>query len=202
MPPKLLFLPGASGNTAFWHPVAELIGHHSEMVFLGWPGIGTTPPEQGVTDIQDFVAKAVASIDQPTALIAQSMGGVVGILAALQRPQFVTHLVLAALSGGIDTRGLGAQDWRPPKDEMTTDVQYAFARYSENLETRLQELRMRTLLLWGTDDPISPVAVGQRVASLCRRSRLHVVQGGGHTFASTHAALVAPLVREHLFEAD
>jgi poly(3-hydroxyoctanoate) depolymerase len=198
MPSKLIFLPGASGNTGFWHPVAALLTHPAQQVFIGWPGIGTTPPENGVTGIHDFVARTVAEIDQPTALIAQSMGGVVAILAARHRPRFVTHLVLAALSGGIETAGLGALDWRPPKNEITTGLQYAFASYCENLEAELQESDAKTLLLWGESDPVSPVTVGRRVASLCNRSEFHVIQGGAHTFASTRAHLVAPLIDKHL----
>lgn len=169
---------------------------------MGWPGIGNTPAEEGVTGIRDFVARTVAEIDQPTALVAQSMGGVVAILAARQRPKFVTHLVLAALSGGIETTGFGARDWRPPKLKLPDELQYAFASYSENLESALNEIQAKTLLLWGNDDPISPIAVGQRVGSFCKRSELHVILGAGHIFASTHAALVAPLINEHLSRAD
>lgn len=201
MPSKLIFLPGASGDTEFWRPAAALIDHPAERVFIGWPGIGPTPAEEGVAGISDFVAKTVAEIDQPTALIAQSMGGVVAILAARQRPQFVTHLALAALSGGIDTSGLGAHDWRPPKHEMTEGLQHAFASYGENLEPALKELTTKILLLWGIDDPISPITVGRRVASLCHGSELHLVQGGGHTFASTCAAQVAPLINAYLSKA-
>ena len=201
MPSKLIFLPGASGNTEFWRPAAELLTHSAQKVFIGWPGIGATPPEIGVTGIQDFVSRTVAEINQPTALIAQSMGGVVAILAARQRPQFVTHLVLVALSGGIETSDLGAHDWRPPENEITTELRYAFACYRENLEAELKESHAKTLLLWGESDPVSPVAVGRRVASLCAHCEFHVIQGGTHTFAGTHAHLVAPLINAHLSKA-
>ena len=201
MPSKLLFLSGASGNTEFWRPVAGLIDHPSEKVFIGWPGIGATPAEDGVTGIQDFVSRTVAQIDQPTALVAQSMGGVIAILAARQRPQLVTHIILTALSGGIETGDLGVSDWRPPKQEMTAELEYAFASYSDNLEAELKQIKAKTLLIWGASDPVSPVAVGKRVASLCQHSELHVIPGGTHTFANTHAALVAPLINEHLSRA-
>ena len=147
MPSKLLFLPGATGSTEFWRPAATLIGHPAEKTFVGWPGIGSTPAEEGTTGTQDFVSRVVAQIDQPTALVAQSMGGVIAILAACQRPQLVTHLVLAALSGGIDMSGLDVRDWRPPKHEMTGELRYAFASYSENLETQLKSLKVELLLL-------------------------------------------------------
>ena len=113
MPSKLLFLPGASGNTDFWKPVSERIDHPEARVFCGWPGFGATPEDADVRGIDDLVARVVAHIDRPTAIAAQSMGGVIAIRAALQCPQLVTHLVLAVTSGGIDISDLGAEDWRP-----------------------------------------------------------------------------------------
>jgi pimeloyl-ACP methyl ester carboxylesterase len=72
-----------------------------------------TPPDPSVRGIDDLVAKVAAQIDQPTAFIAQSMGSVIAMRVALERPDFVTHLVLAVTSGGIDVMTLGGQDWRP-----------------------------------------------------------------------------------------
>lgn len=75
-PAKLIFLPGASGNTQFWQPVAERLTHLAQPVHIGWPGFGDTPPMPGVTGMSDLVARVLAEIDQPTALVAQSMGGI------------------------------------------------------------------------------------------------------------------------------
>jgi pimeloyl-ACP methyl ester carboxylesterase len=55
-----------------------------------------------------------------------------------------------------------------------------------------------TLLVRGEADPISPPAVGRRLLSLLPSASLHVIPGGGHDIAQTHAALVADLVRRHL----
>ena len=57
---------------------------------------------------------------------------------------------------------------------------------------------MPALLLWGDCDPISPVRVGERLASLLPNAHLHVVQGGDHDLAETHASVIAPLIDEHL----
>ncbi len=108
-PAKLIFLPGASGNTQFWHPVAERLAHPAQQVHIGWPGFGDTPPVPDVTGMSDLVARVLAEIDRPTALVAQSMGGIVAVLAALERPELITHLVLTVTSGGVDMSALGAQ---------------------------------------------------------------------------------------------
>ncbi len=108
MPRKLLFLPGASGNTQFWRPVADLLSYSAEKTHLGWPGLGSTPTDPSINGIHGLVARVVAQIDRPTALIAQSMGGVIAIRAALERPDRITHLVLTVTSGGVDISDLGA----------------------------------------------------------------------------------------------
>ncbi|WP_420232649.1 alpha/beta fold hydrolase [Pseudomonas sp. ABY48] len=71
-PAKLIFLPGASGNTQFWHPVAERLAHPAQQVHIGWPGFGDTPPVPDVTGMSDLVARVQAEIDRPTALVAAS----------------------------------------------------------------------------------------------------------------------------------
>lgn len=83
-------MPGASGDTDFWKPVANLLSHPGERIHFGWPGFGSTPPDSTVNGIEDLVAKVVEKIDGPTALIAQSMGGVIAVCTALQRPNQVT----------------------------------------------------------------------------------------------------------------
>jgi pimeloyl-ACP methyl ester carboxylesterase len=57
---------------------------------------------------------------------------------------------------------------------------------------------MPTLLLWGDSDPISPIRVGERLASLLPNAHLHIVQGGDHDLAETHAAAIGPLIDKHL----
>ncbi|OWW18059.1 alpha/beta fold hydrolase [Noviherbaspirillum denitrificans] len=197
---QLLFLPGALGRTELWLPVADRLAHPAPKIHIGWPGFGSTPPDPEVKGIDDLVAKVVSQINQPTALIAQSMGGVVAIRAALEKPDLVTHLVLSVTSGGIDMRKHGAQDWRASFLAAHPSLPRWFSAYQEDLTTKLPELHIPTLLLWGDADPISPVGAGERLASLLPRAKLHILPGGEHDLASTFAADVAPLIDAHLGE--
>lgn len=198
MPFQLLFLPGASGNTALWQPVANLLKHPAEKFHVGWPGFGSTPPDPAVNGIDDLVARVVEKIDRPTALVAQSMGGAIALKAALQKPGLVTHLVLSVTSGGLDVAGLGALDWRPAFMQANPSLPGWFSGYREDLTACLPGVQVPTLLLWGDADPISPVPVGQRLASLLPRAELHVFPGGDHDLASGFAREVAPLIDRHL----
>lgn len=198
MPSKLIFLPGALGRTEFWLPVAALLAHPAAKMHFGWPGFGSTPPAPEVRGIDDLVVRLLAEIDQPTALIAQSMGGIIAIRAALAKPDLVTHLVLTATSGGMDMSGLGAEDWRPSFHDAYPSLPRWFSAYHGDLTPSLGRIRMPTLLLWGDADPISPVSVGQRLVSLLPRAELHVFPGGDHDLGNTHSREIAPLIDEHL----
>lgn len=193
-PQQLLFLPGAIGNLLFWTPVADRIVYPASRNLFGWPGFGSVLPDPAVNSLDDLVTLVVKALDQPTAIIAQSMGGVVAIRAALARPDRVTHLVLAATSGGIDMAGLGAEDWRPGLFQTHPQVPRWIGEPVENLSPRLPSLRMPTLLLWGDADPISPVAVGESLRAQLPESRLHVFAGGEHDAAIAFAPETAALI--------
>lgn len=197
-PTKLLFLPGAGGNPNFWAPVSELLRHPASRAYIGWPGFGSTTSDPLINGINDLVARIVSEIDQPTALIAQSMGGVVAMQVALHRPDLITHLVLTVTSGGVDMSDLQAENWRPAFLEANPSFPRWFIDYNFDLSVNLWSINVPVLLLWGDDDPISPVAVGMRLRELLPHARLHVLPGGAHDLAYTHAASVAPLIDEHL----
>lgn len=183
-PTKLIFLPGAAGNPDFWQPVSGLLTYPASRVLLGWPGFGAVPADPQIQGIADLAAMVVREIDQPTALISQSMGGVIALLAAWQRPELVTRLVLAVTAGGIDMSEMGALDWRPGFLANNPQAPRWFAEYRNDLSGELGSLHVPSLLLCGDADPVSPVAVGKRLRELLPNSRLHVVAGGAHDLAN------------------
>ena len=194
----LLFLPGASGNTAFWQPVANGLQHRGQRRFIAWPGFGGTPNESTVNGISDLVARVVNSMCGPVDLLAQSMGGVIALRAALEKPDLVKHLVLSVTSGGLDVSALGAEDWRPMFQTQNPKLPRWFIEEREDLTGRLGELSLPVLLLWGDADPISPVSVGRRLAALLPRAELIVLKGGTHDLVCDRANEVVPYIEKHL----
>lgn len=197
-PERLLFLPGASGDTCFWRPLDQRLACRAERLHLGWPGFGDTPPRPGVNGFDDLLALVLEPLDRPCALVAQSMGGVLALRAALARPQWVTHLVLCATSGGLPMAALGAADWRASFRTSLSHLPDWFATATTDLSGRLPEIAAPTLLLWGDSDPFSPVTAGERLAMLLPDARLHVINGGDHDLGRDHAGRLAPLVDAHL----
>ncbi len=70
-----------------------------------------------------------------------------------------------------------SQDWRPDFHAANPTFPRWFADHRQDLTLQLKDISIPVLLLWGDADPISQVAVGQRLASLLARSTLHVIQG-------------------------
>jgi pimeloyl-ACP methyl ester carboxylesterase len=54
------------------------------------------------------------------------------------------------------------------------------------------------LLLWGDADPISPVAVGEKLASKLPHAELIVIAGGTHDLVRERADEIAPHIEAHL----
>jgi poly(3-hydroxyoctanoate) depolymerase len=199
-PSQLLFLPGATGNTAFWRPLADRLETNARKLIVGYPGFGSEPSDERIGSFDDLVERILTHIDQPTAIVAQSMGGVIAVRAALAKPHLVTHVVLVATSGGIDTKGLGAHDWRNGFAESYPSLPDWFISFRSDLTAELESLTQPVLLIWGDADPLSPVAVGQRLLELLPHAQLHVVAGGNHDLANVYASDLVPIIDAHLHD--
>jgi pimeloyl-ACP methyl ester carboxylesterase len=199
--PHVVFLPGAAGAPEFWAPVAERLPAGWTKVLLSWPGAGEQPHDPSVRGFEDLLALAAASLAAaPSDLVAQSMGGAVAVALALRHPERVRRLVLAATSGGIDVQRLGAADWRADyRREYPAAAPWVSAPWPDHADA-LGRVRAPTLLLWGDADPISPLAVGERLAELLPGSVLRVIAGGGHDFAHEQPGVVASMIAAHLGE--
>lgn len=195
---RILFLPGAGASPNFWKPVGARLPADWPKEYLGWPGLGEQPHDPAIRGLDDLVRMVAAKMDEPVDLVAQSMGGVIAAHLAIERPQSVRRLVLTVTSGGVDMAGLGASDWRADYRKSFPRAAAWITEERSSPGLPVERIAAPTLLIWGDCDAISPVAVGQHLASRIARSRLHVVRGGDHDVAGTHAELVASLVDEHL----
>lgn len=196
---RAIFLPGASGDSSFWAPVASRLPYPLDKVLLDWPGFGgRMPRDPDVRGLQDLVTLVLKRIDRPVDLVAQSMGGLIAIHVALRRPHMIRRMVLTATTGGIDVSRFGARDWRDEYKEAYPAAPPWFVDDRTDLTPLIPSIRSPTLLIWGDADPISPTAVGEYLARLLPRSRLVVIRGGEHMLGRDRPDDVAPLIANHL----
>ena len=193
----LIFLPGASGNTEFWQPVMSLLSEQHQKTVIAYPEFGGYSPYSGVdsfTDLQNYV---LDQLDHDAVIIAQSMGGIFAVQAALQKTNQVKALVLVATSGGIDLTPFNVADWRYDY-QLSFDVPDWFVSHVSCVDDQLYKINCPVLLIWGDKDPISPVAVGQYLNQKIIFSELYIVENGQHDLANVHAELVAQRISEFL----
>ena len=194
----ILFLPGSGASPDFWKPVGTRLPGNWPQHYFGWPGLGHQPHDPAIAGFDDLIAMVVARMTEPVDLVAQSMGGVLAARIALEHPQRVRRLVLTVTSGGVDMAKWGANDWRPAyRREYPKAADWIYEpRVAAPLP--VERIAAPTLLLWGDNDPISPLAVGEHLAARLPQARLHVVKGGGHDLAETRADEIAPMIAAFL----
>lgn len=195
---NLIFLPGASGSTTFWHPLIEKLPQHYQTKIIGYPGFGNTPQSLEVKSFEDLTNHVVDQINEESVIVAQSMGGIFAVAAALQKPQLVKGLVLIATSGGINLERFNVQDWREAYRQTFLKYPDWFITTNANYEEFLSDINIEILLIWGDQDPVSPVEVGTYLNQIFKNSRLHIVKGGDHQLAEKHADEVATQIKDYL----
>ena len=197
---KTLFLPGAGGSASFWRPLAN----HAQLdgVFFAWPGLGAEPAQPNISSIDDLIDLVAKEITEPVNIVAQSMGGYIALKLALAYPNLVKCLVLAVTSGGVPVIDLGGSDWRSNYSIAFPQAARWIADPVDDLSGQIPSIEVPTLLLWGDEDPISPVAVGERLMALFPNARLRIFPGADHDLAQTHLDAVAVEVSRHLVTAS
>ncbi len=177
-------MPGAGGRRSFWAPVAEQLRADIDVLLLGWPGFGDEPPNPAIERLSDLTAFVIERIHAPIDVVAQSMGCVVAMQLALQRPDLVQRLVLCGASGGIDLQPFGAADWREDYEDegLPESMPRWFVDDRSDLGAAIPSITAPTLLLWGERDEISPPAAAAHFEHLLPNARLEIIPGGEHSF--------------------
>ena len=124
---------------------------------VAYPSFGGYPDDVDVQSFESLQDDVLNQIQQPSVVIAQSMGGIFAVQAALQKPEQVRALVVVATSGGIDLSPFQLADWREDYQQSFTVPDW-FIQYQSDLTDSLEHIQCPVLLIWGDADPISPVA--------------------------------------------
>ena len=195
----LVFLPGAGGRASFWQPVAERLADLGQRLVFAYPGFGESPVDPTLESLDGLYRWLVERLPaEPSHVIAQSMGGVLAVRLALERPELVSSLVLVATSGGVDVARLGGAAWRRDFRASSTTAPSWFVDDRTDVTDALGHIRAPTLLLWSDSDPISPLSVARFLADRIRDSRIVTIAGGTHAFASERPDEVASILRANL----
>src|SRR5438309_7201690 len=96
--PAVVLVHGLGGSHLNWDLLAPLLTPHARVWALDLPGFGRSEPGGRRTSVPANVAVLGRFVDEvvgePAVLVGNSMGGMVSILTAGERPESVSGLVL------------------------------------------------------------------------------------------------------------
>ena len=143
MDATFVLVPGAGGAAWYWHRVVgELEGRGRNAIAVD---LAASDDSDGLAEYTDVVVDAIGR-RSPIVLVAQSMGGVVALRVALERPDLVRRLVLVATSGGVDMKRFGAGDWRAEYARRFPAARTWIIEQRPDLTDRLAEVGAPALL--------------------------------------------------------
>jgi pimeloyl-ACP methyl ester carboxylesterase len=197
-PLPLVFLPGAGGRLDLLAPVAARLAPRRPTLLCEYPGIGHAAPLPELLTLEDLQRHVLARLPERFDLVAKSMGGVLALRWALDQPDRIRKLVLLATSGGIDVAPFGGLDWRDTFRHLQPAAPTWFVDDRSDVTARLGSIQHPTLLVFGEDDLIAPVAVGRFLVERLPLARLEILPKATHELEGEHPDLLASLIEAHL----
>ena len=117
----------------------------------------------------------------------------------LAKPKVVRNILLQAYRRSeAVTDELVDMLMKPATDSGAADVFLAFTGYSQGPlpEDLLPRLSCPTILLWGTEDPWEPVAMGKELANFSTVEKFIPLEGLGHCPQDEAPEIVNPILQE------
>lgn len=172
--PTILLVHGLGGSHLNWDLLAPLLTPHGRVYAIDLPGFGRSEPGERTASVQANVAVVQRFIDEvagaPVVLVGNSMGGMISILVAGERPEAVSSLVL------LDPAVPG------PRRALDPLVAFMFVIYAipfvgerflakRRTSTTARARVIETLELCGVDpDSVPPMVIDRSITLLDERA--------------------------------
>ena len=101
--PGLVLVHGLGGSRSNWALLAPALARRRRVLVVDLPGHGRSEPLPAAPSLEPYAERVVAFAEQeglvPADYVGHSLGGLVSLRVALQRPETVRRVVLAAGAG-------------------------------------------------------------------------------------------------------
>lgn len=200
--PPLILVHGFSASSSWWRRnIADLAAQH-RVYALDLAGFGRSWPKRHFTlqrGVEDIIAWMEAMNLPAADFCGHSMGGHLCMRLAATHPDRVRRLVLVDASGLPLNARLLPLAWRGIRSSGHTHFQFAPTvvatalqagplilwsalrdLLADDVRESLQRITAPTLIVWGEQDVLVPLELGQALHLGIARSRLAIVPGAGH----------------------
>jgi pimeloyl-ACP methyl ester carboxylesterase len=222
--PALVCLHGAGGLRLT--RAHELLAERYRVVAFETPGFGESPVNDVSASLPGLAAtmrEAVSALGlERCHLWGTSFGGKLALWFATQEPERLDALVLASPAAIIE------DPWMPRPEEMAS-VLYAHPERQTNtatlspdvdakqralvhrligpprepeLEDAMRRLDVPTLVLFGTEDRLTPPGLGRFYRELLPRGHVVIVEDAAHAIYAEHPEVFASIVGDFLEQRD
>ena len=223
--PAMMHVHGFGLSGRYLLPTAELLRDDFHTLVPDLPGFGRSGKTRGGLDVPDLAHDAMRFLDdrgvERATLVGNSMGCPVIVEIAHSFPERIDRAVLVSPAGGVYNQPLGramgqlARDGgrEPPRmarvatpDYVRFGIPSTFQMFRALTQyptlARLLEMRIPTLVVVGTKDPLVPGP--SRISEIAEQTESHVLlvmlEGAAHAINFSHPKELAHLIR--LFMAD
>jgi pimeloyl-ACP methyl ester carboxylesterase len=198
----VVLVHGLGGSHLNWDLLAPLLTSHGRVYAIDLPGFGRSEPGVRTASVQANVGVVKRFLDEvvgaPVVLVGNSMGGMISILVAGERPDAVSSLVL------LDPAVPGPRRALDPLVALMFAV-YAIPLVGERFmakrrtSTSVRERVIETLRLCGVDPDTVPSSVIDRSVTLLDERA--DVEGMDKAFLAAARSLVKLLVNPRRYRA-
>jgi len=192
------YLPGASGRSTVWEPIANVLAHRREALLFAYPGLGDAPAHEAIRTLADLVHWVASELPERCDVVALSMGSTIALRLALDYPERIRRLVLVTPCGGLNAERFGALDWREAFVPARPFAPRWFVTDDSDFSEQLSQIQAPTLVVMGEDDAIAPPAIGEFMLERLPNAKLEIVSDASHDLEEEHPAFLASLIEAHL----
>ncbi len=230
---RIRYLEAGQGEPLVWFhgaggvrrsPAQDMLAQHHRVLLFEVPGFGRSAVNersQSIADLARTMLDATTALDLgPFNVLGHSFGGRVALWLAVQAPERLQALVLAAPAAIVPAdhvraaapetvaRVLYAHPERlpplPPPDPAVVAQQEALLRRVSGprpdveLERRMADLQVPTLVLFGTDDAMIPSEMGRVYRERLPNCHFILVYDAGHGLDADRPEAFASVVGDFL----
>lgn len=206
----LLLLAGLAADISHWAMQIETLSAHHLVIVCDNRGAGRSPAPPGAYDVASMARDTVALLDRldlpRVHLLGHSMGGAIAQQIALDFPERVDRLILAASFARLPARSLAVTEgWSLNWASAASPQQFARVLlpwvYSPEFFEDSQNLELAVAAIGQAPYPIQPAALAAQVEALRgfdSRPHLQKIAAPTLVLAAQHDLLAPPEVAGQL----